>query len=192
MSEPVVPQREETKPPSARWGRWLVWLFIVAIIGLLGWGLGRQEAGALIVGEPAPTFVLEYFDGYEWEGAEARSLEAYQGNIVVLNFWASWCVPCHDEAEVLEETWKAYEEKGVVFLGVAYADVESKSVEFLTDYEITYPNALDIGRDASYAYQITGVPETFFIDKEGNLFRHVAGPVTQEELRNTIEAMLAE
>jgi cytochrome c biogenesis protein CcmG/thiol:disulfide interchange protein DsbE len=108
----------------------------------------------------------------------------------VLNFWASWCVECRIEADLLEETWKEYRDAGVVFLGVAYIDVEPKSLEYLEEFNITYPNAPDLRSEISSKYDITGVPETFFIDQAGEVVHIQLGPVNGTMLTGLIDQML--
>ena len=115
-----------------------------------------------------------------------------RGKPVVLNFWASWCVECRYETDVLEEAWLKYREDGVVFLGVAYADVEPNSIAYMQEFGVTFPHAPDLGTDISQDYEITGVPETFFIDKDG-VIRHVQiGAVDQQMLDTLIPQMLAD
>jgi cytochrome c biogenesis protein CcmG/thiol:disulfide interchange protein DsbE len=135
---------------------------------------------------------MQFFDGYEWKDLPASSLEDMRGNVVVLNFWASWCVECHLEAELLEDAWRQYRDQGVVFLGVAYVDSDVKSIAYMEDYDISYPNAPDRGSTISDEYRITGVPETFFIDKEGKISRVVIGPVNANMLHTEIAQLLAQ
>jgi cytochrome c biogenesis protein CcmG/thiol:disulfide interchange protein DsbE len=131
------------------------------------------------------------FDGYEWEGKSTAKLSDLRGRPVVLNFWASWCVECRVEANLLEDTWQAYRDQGVVFLGVAYIDVEPKSIAYLEEFNITYPNAPDLRSSISPKYGITGVPETFFIDKNGQILHHQIGPINETMLTGLLEDLLA-
>ena len=112
--------------------------------------------------------------------------------MVVINFWASWCPPCRDEAAYLESTWRAYQDKGVVFLGVDYVDTEVEALEYIAEFDITYPNGPDIGTLISQAYRIQGVPETFYVAKDGTLRGVKIGPLVPPELEDRLEAMLAE
>jgi cytochrome c biogenesis protein CcmG/thiol:disulfide interchange protein DsbE len=175
-----------------RWTMIALWAAIIFILGILAWGLINTNAARPEVGQTAPDFDVEFFDGYEWETRSVASLAEMRGRPVVLNFWASWCVECRYETDVLEATWEKYRDEGVVFLGVAYADVEPNSIAYMEEFGVTFPHAPDLGTDISQEYEITGVPETFFIDKNG-VIRHVQiGAVNQEMLDTLILDMLAE
>ncbi len=169
-------------------------LVIVALLGLLAVGL-RRAGGGPELGQPAPDFSLELYDGGE------LTLSDLRGKVVVINFWASWCDPCRDEAPALERVWREYKDRGVVFIGVDYVDVESAARAYLAEFDITYPNGLDKGQRISRAYRIRGVPETFFVDKEGNIAPIVVNgqlqtrkisPITEAELRSVLDRLLAE
>lgn len=180
------------RPFPIRWPALLIWGSILAILAVLGWGLVNSSAPRPEAGEMAPAFTMEYFNGYEWEGRTAASLDDMRGKVVVLNFWASWCVECRYEADLLENTWRKYADQGVVFVGIAYADVEPNAKEYLADFNTTYPNAPDLRTAISADYEITGVPETFFIDKNGEIAEVIIGPVNQATLEGTIAQLLAE
>jgi cytochrome c biogenesis protein CcmG/thiol:disulfide interchange protein DsbE len=113
-----------------------------------------------------------------------------RGNVVVLNFWASWCRECRVEADLLEQTSRLYADDGVIFLGLAYADVEPKSLAYLKEYDITYPNAPDLGTNAAEDYEITGVPETFIIDKNGEIAHVQIGPISAAALNGIIQQLI--
>lgn len=171
-------------------GKYLAWLAVFSLLVVLGWGLIRATAE-----RPegvAPNFEMQFFDGYGWEDRQNASLADFEGKPIVLNFWASWCVECLLEAELLEETWQAYADEGVVFLGVAYVDVEPKSIEYLERFNITYPNAPDLRSTISSKYEITGVPETFFINKKGEIVHVQIGPVNETMLTSLVDQMLVE
>jgi cytochrome c biogenesis protein CcmG/thiol:disulfide interchange protein DsbE len=182
----------EAAPRKIRWTMVALWVAVLFIIGILAWGLINTNAARPEVGQTAPDFDVEFFDGYEWESKPVSSLAEMRGRPVVLNFWASWCVECRYETDVLEATWQKYRDQGVVFLGVAYADVEPNSIAYMEEFGVTFPHAPDLGTDISQDYEITGVPETFFIDKNG-VIRHVQiGAVNQQMLDTLILDMLAE
>lgn len=168
-----------------RWGRWLVWAVLVAFLALLGLGVYRAQSGQLAHG-PAPDFTLQQYDGGTF------SLSGQRGNVVMVDFWASWCVPCREEARRLEALWQEYQDRGVVFVGVAYADTETEARAFLDEFGISYPNGPDLGTRISQAYRMRGVPEKFFIDRCGNIRQVVIGPVPPAQLRQAIETLLAE
>ncbi len=169
-----------------------LWAAVITVLAVLGWGLMNANATRPEVGQNAPKFDVQFFDGYEWETRSVASLDEMRGRPVVLNFWASWCVECRYETDVLEAAWVKYRDDGVVFLGVAYADVEPKSIAYMEEFNVTFPHAPDLGTAISRDYEITGVPETFFIDKDG-VIRHVQiGAVNQQMLDTLIPQMLAD
>ncbi len=186
MTEAIPPS---DLPPGVssrmRWGRIVAYALVLAILALVGWGLAKAQAGPRSEGE-APDFVLETFDG------EAIRLSELRGQVVVINFWASWCPPCREEAAYLEETWRAYRERGVVFLGVDYVDTEAEALAYIAEFDITYPNGPDLGTRISQAYRIQGVPETFFVARDGTLRGVKIGPLAPPELEQRLEALLAE
>jgi cytochrome c biogenesis protein CcmG/thiol:disulfide interchange protein DsbE len=171
-------------------GKLLVWATVIAFLAILGWGLVEATAGR--PDGTAPKFDMQFFEGYGWGERQSASLTDFDGKVVVLNFWASWCAECYTEAEVLEETWQAYADKDVIIVGVAYADAENKSKGFLEQFNITYPNAPDLRSLISSKYEITGVPETFFINKKGEVVHIQTGPVTEVMLTTLLDQMLVE
>ena len=158
---------------------------LLALLGLLGWGLLRAQAGPRSQG-PAPDFTLQTFDGPEITLRDLRS------QVVVINFWASWCPPCREEAAYLEATWRKYRDQGVVFLGVDYVDTEPEALAYIEEFDITYPNGPDIGTLISQAFRIRGVPETYYVGKDGMIRGAKIGPVAPPELETQIESLLAE
>lgn len=154
-------------------------LMLVSLLGMRQANIPRPE-----VGRPAPAFNVPLFDGGDVTLADLR------GKPAVVNFWASWCIPCVDEAPELEKTWQAYKDRGVAFLGIDYVDTEPKAREFMQKHGITYPNGPDLGSRISYEYRIKGVPETFVIDKEGIVRFVKIGPTTADELRSVLEPLL--
>jgi len=151
---------------------------------LLSYGLlSGPESGSLSEG-PAPDFSLQLFDGDQLSLADLRN------QVIVLNFWGSWCEPCHEEAPILEKAWQEYQSQGVTFIGVAYKDTEGKARAFLDEFDITYPNALDSGNRVARSYRVQGVPETFFI-KDGEIASLYIGPLTEDQLVTRIERLLA-
>jgi cytochrome c biogenesis protein CcmG/thiol:disulfide interchange protein DsbE len=111
---------------------------------------------------------------------------------VLVNFWASWCVTCKEEAGYLEEAWRYYQPGGeVVFLGVAWTDTDSKAMEYLKYYDITYTNGPDLGTRIAHRYRITGVPETFIIDRKGTLATvHLIPFASTAEVLSKIDPLL--
>lgn len=181
MTATSAEKRERTerrRPPL-----WFVGLLIVSLLllGMLAIGLRNQAAGQVDKG-PAPDFTLQTFDG------ETITLSDWRGTPIVINFWASWCLECYEEAPLLEQTWRDHRDD-VLFLGVAYNDTEPAARQYLDRFDITYPNGFDYGNRISDAYRLQGVPETFFVDRRGRLLGLKVGPLTQAELDQWIVAI---
>lgn len=165
-------------------GSILVLLVVVAIAAIVGVALVRQQQSQPTAGM-APDFTLNTFDGQTLRLSELR------GQIVIINFWASWCGPCRAEAPALESVWQAYRDDGVVVLGVAYADLDADSLAFMDEFGITYPNGPDIGTIISdNLYHIQGVPETFIIDQQGQVDQFIYAAVDERLLRQAIDRLL--
>lgn len=190
MSETVQPSVTAAKP--IRWSSVFLWVGVLALLALLGWGLVQTSKTRPEAGETAPDFKVQFLNGYQWDGRADASLDDFKGQVVVLNFWASWCVECRLEADAFEASWQKYRDRGVVFLGVAHVDVEPKSLAYLREFNISYPNALDYGDRISNDYEITGVPETFIIDPTGEISYVQIGPIQEATLNITIEQLLAQ
>ena len=135
---------------------------LLALLGLLAWGLDRSRQGPVESGL-APDFTLVSFDGI------TVTLSQLRGQVVIINFWASWCIPCREEAAYLENTWRKYKDQGVVFIGVDYADTEKAALAYIDEFDITYFNGPDLGTRISQTYRIKGVPETYFVGKNREL-----------------------
>jgi cytochrome c biogenesis protein CcmG/thiol:disulfide interchange protein DsbE len=159
--------------------------FLLALLGLLAWGLIKAQNGPVQEGL-APDFTITSFEG------ESLTLSELRGQVVVINFWASWCPPCRQEAPYLEQTWHKYKDQGVVFIGVDYVDTDTKALAYIKEFDITYFNGPDLGTRISQAYNIQGVPETFFVGKNGELRGMHVGPLLSPDLDNRIEQLLAE
>ena len=156
-----------------RWVQAVVFISVIAILIFFAFGL-RERAAVQPASGPAPDFTLKTFDG------QSLTLSQLRGKVVVINFWASWCVPCRDEAAFLEKTWRQYKDRGVVFLGIGYNDPEPDAKNYVKEYNITYPTGPDLGGAINPRYRIKGVPETFFVGKDGNLAGNALGPITRD------------
>lgn len=160
-------------PPRAAvrfWQAVIVGILFIFIV-FLGARLIQANRSELRASGGAPPFTFTTFDG------ETISLSDLQGKGVVLNFWASWCDPCREEAVLLEESWQAEKDNGIVFLGLDYLDQEPAALAYLEQYGVTYPNGPDLRSEAARRYGIKGVPETFFIDPEGKIVEIIIGPI---------------
>ena len=188
MSEqPILenPAPQVTPSKSKRAGIIIAFAVILALLILLAGGLKKAQAGPLDRGM-APEITLTGYDGREFKLSELR------GQVVIVNFWASWCPPCREEAAYLEQTWRKYEGKGVVFVGVDWVDTEKEALAYIDEFDITYINGPDVGTRAAQAYNIQGVPETFYVAKNGELRGVHIGPLTSPQLDEKIEELLAE
>jgi cytochrome c biogenesis protein CcmG/thiol:disulfide interchange protein DsbE len=178
MEDDVTQERPEVR--GSRPGSRLLWLIpVVAVLAVIGYASIQKQrpesiTAALARGEQpaAPEFRLSRLNA-----PGALALSELRGQYVVLNFWASWCIPCKDEAPQLERLWQTYRDRGLVVLGVNIQDLEQEAMKFLAQTRPTYPNVRDIDGAVYRAYGLTGVPETFFITREGRIIRKFPGAV---------------
>ncbi len=183
---PLNSQSErQIEAPSTRAVKiWRI-LFLVAgaaFIVLLAVRLWQTNVQGQRAAGEAPDLTFTTFDGGEIDLRELR------GKGVVINFWASWCTPCRDEAALLERTWRREKDNGIVFLGLDYLDQEPAALAYLAEFDITYPNGPDLRSQAARRFRIQGVPETFFVDPEGRIVETVVGPIaSQQELDALLE-----
>jgi cytochrome c biogenesis protein CcmG, thiol:disulfide interchange protein DsbE len=169
-----------------RLGAQIVTLACVAgLLGLLVWKLGHQQH-APKVGSLAPAFTLPRL-----EGSGEVSLDSLRGRPVVLNFWASWCIPCKSEAAVLERDWNRYRGRGVVFVGVDNKDLASDARTFVAVHGQTFPMLQDGSGSVTGSYGVSQVPETYVLDRQGRIVAHIAGPVTAAGFSQEFRAALA-
>lgn len=169
----------ETESPKSTSRSVLIWqIIIVAVVlvfaGFLAMQLWKTNKSDQRAAGEAPPFTFTTFDG------ETINSDDLRGKGVVVNFWASWCDPCRDEAALLEATWRRERDNGIVFIGLDYLDQEPAAKEYLAEYDITYPNGPDLQSNAARRFGIKGVPETFFIDPEGKITEVVIGPIVSE------------
>jgi cytochrome c biogenesis protein CcmG/thiol:disulfide interchange protein DsbE len=169
----------------------------IALVSLLAYGLASSNGAsstlddAVARGErpQAPKLALPPLDG---KGPD-RSLADYRGKVVVLNVWASWCVPCRDESPLLERWHRRISTKGGTVLGVDVQDIDSDARGFIREYKLTYPHLRDKeGDDVRSAYGTVGYPETFVIDRRGRVAALMRGPVDDKFMQQTVEPLLRE
>jgi cytochrome c biogenesis protein CcmG/thiol:disulfide interchange protein DsbE len=185
---PLLQLLPEENSPARIWSTgWRIFVIfgMLAFMGLLGWGLYKVQQKPLEKGL-APDFTLKSFDG------QVFTLSELHGKVVVINFWASWCPPCREEAAYLEQTWRKYKDQNVVFIGVDYVDTDQAALAYLREFDITYFNGPDLGTRISQAYNIKGVPETYFVARDGTLRGNKIGPLAPPELDKKLDELLAE
>jgi cytochrome c biogenesis protein CcmG/thiol:disulfide interchange protein DsbE len=172
---------------------------VAALLGLLIWQVATRDSGGAAAklaasnGAPiaAPQFTLPRITGIAGSLPGSIALASLRGKVVVLNFWASWCIPCKKEAPRLQDAYRRYAKQGVVVLGVDAQDFTGDARRFANRYKLTYP----IGRDGSgktlTPYGVTGFPETFFVDRSGRLVgQRVEGEILAAQLDAGIKRAL--
>jgi len=170
------------------WVQVIVWVFLLGLLGTVALGLNKAQNSTKTVqpGVAIENFTVPMYDEYQYNGMSQVSLSDLRGKVVVINFWASWCKPCEQEAAEMQQAWEKYEPTGeVVFLGVDYVDTPTNAFIYLRKFGITYPNGEDLNvtlkRPISDYFNIQGVPETYFIDKNGVLRYVQVGPFSSAD-----------
>jgi cytochrome c biogenesis protein CcmG/thiol:disulfide interchange protein DsbE len=165
---------------------------VAGLLAILGWRLSHQGGGGVASAVShgrrpvAPGFVLSRLDG-----SGKLSLAALRGKVVVLNFWASWCVPCKQEAPHFEAASKRYASRGVVVVGVDVNDFTGDAKRFARRYGVTYPLLHDGSGKTLGQYGVSLLPETFLIGRDGRVeTRRVPGEITAAELNTSIRRSL--
>jgi cytochrome c biogenesis protein CcmG/thiol:disulfide interchange protein DsbE len=208
---PETPRASAERRGGARLARVLRALGLLtatAFVGLLVYGVMARSPDRTIDSAlaerravPAPGFALDVLaDGRPgplspvWRRAAADgrvALKELRGTPVVVNFWASWCDPCRVEAPVLERGWRAARQRGVLFVGLNQQDVREDARAFMRHFRHDFPSIRDPTSATSRRWGVTGIPETFFISREGNVVGHVIGTVTAAQLTDGVSAALA-
>jgi cytochrome c biogenesis protein CcmG/thiol:disulfide interchange protein DsbE len=161
----------------------------VGFLGLLVWGMLNKQpitglSGVTRVNRAAPEFTLTTFSG------TTISLQDLRGKAVVINFWASWCPPCRIEASLIERTWRAYKNRDLIFLGVNIQDRKEDALNYIREFDITYPNGPDPTGEISIDYGVSGLPVTFFISGKGEVVRRWVGAIEKPVLISSIEEIM--
>lgn len=156
---------------------------LVAVLAA-GFGDTPQLQSDALTGTPAPNFTLETLDG------QPLTLSDLKGKPAVLNFWSTWCQPCKVEHPHLIEAARRYRPRGVSFLGVVYQDDTANVQRFLATEGRSYPVLLDPSSRTAIDFGVTGVPETFFLDAEGNIVKKYAEPINLEMISAVLEPLL--
>ncbi|MBI2854767.1 MAG: TlpA family protein disulfide reductase [Chloroflexi bacterium] len=162
---------------------------VAGFLGLMAYGLATKTAptagsGQARLNKPATDFQLQLFDGGQLK------LSEFKGRPVVVNFWASWCPPCREEAQLLESTWRAYRDRGVAFVGVDIQDREADARAYIKEFGITYPNGPDPGSEIAIDYGVSGIPVTFFISRDGYIVNRWVGAINKKVLVAYIEELM--
>ena len=158
---------------------------VSAVVGLLGYGVLSKGEATLAIGDPAPDKTLPQLDG-----SGSGSIAELRGKWVLVNFWASWCEPCRQEAPVLESFQQSHR-NGFTVLGINLDDATGDARDFVAEYGLTYPQLRDgDGRERRDAYGMTGFPESFLVDPQGKLALIHRGPVTARYLQDHVEPLI--
>ncbi|HLX32509.1 MAG TPA: TlpA disulfide reductase family protein [Gaiellaceae bacterium] len=163
---------------------------VAGLLALLVWKLTHQQH-APPVGSQAPMFSLPLLDPGPDPTGDDVSLSAFRGRGVVLNFWASWCIPCKSEAPVLEKYYLRYGRR-VTFLGIDYHDLASDARTFVDAHGLKFPMLADGSGDVTSSYGISQVPETYVLNASGKIVAHLAGPISSSEFASAFRAALKE
>ncbi|MBC8098952.1 MAG: TlpA family protein disulfide reductase [Armatimonadetes bacterium] len=188
----MIPELLLDPPPPSKPRRGLSVGSIVLLLGVLivilvvGVQLARRGQTQPYRGI-APDFTLSLYNN-----AGDFTLSAQRGRIVVVNFWGTWCIPCREEAPELEAIAQQYAAQDVVIVGVNFRDVEPQALAFIAELGLTYPNGIDLGERITTRYNVIAAPETFVIDRKGEVYDFVLGPVTAQSLSAILDRLLAD
>jgi cytochrome c biogenesis protein CcmG/thiol:disulfide interchange protein DsbE len=192
-----VPAEAPSRPVAQLILRGAAVLSAAAFVALLAYGIATKSSNTTIDDSlarskptPAPGFTLDVLQRGTGGGpalaratADGRlSLRELRGSPVILNFWASWCIPCRDEAGDLELTWQTQQASGAVVLGLDMQDITGDARDFISEFGLTYPMVREGGDDTAHRYGTTGIPETFFISARGQVVGHVIGAISPTQL----------
>ena len=160
---------------------------VAGLIGLLAYGVASESPDTDVEGERAPEISLPPL-----EGGEEKSLADFRGQVVVLNYWASWCDPCREESPLLERWHQRIKNRGATVLGIDVLDVTSDALDFIDEFGLTYPQLRDKDGSTQDDFGVIAYPETFVIDREGRIVASRRGPVDDEFMRDTVTPLLGD
>ena len=152
---------------------------------LVGFAAPDSPAGSPLIGARAPEFDLPTTDG------GTRSLASLRGQVVIVNFWASWCVPCREEAPLLDETAREFGDRGLRVLGVLYQDDPAAARAFEETYGLTYESVVDAAGRTAIDYGVFAIPESFLVDREGVIRERQIGPYSRAQVDRLIAQYLS-
>lgn len=174
-------------------------LVILAFLGILVWaslqtggraasisGVNTEFGAVDIAAQPARDFTLELHEG----GVLSRA--DLQGKVALIDFWASWCAPCRQEAPALEQVYREYAGREVEFVGVNIWDLPGNAAAYIAEFSLTYPSGVDGDGKIAIDYGVKGIPEKFFLDRQGVIRQKFVGPMPADKLRETLDGLLAE
>jgi len=170
---------------------------LLALFALLGWALSKSggNPGGIAVnselGEVRPSVDFAYEFSLELLDGQTMGLSELRGKVLMLDFWASWCAPCRQEASVLAAVYREYSGFPVEFVGVAIWDRREDARRFVTQFDVPYPTGVDENGTIAINYGVRGIPEKFFISPDGAVIKKFIGPMNVDALREIVNGMLA-
>jgi cytochrome c biogenesis protein CcmG, thiol:disulfide interchange protein DsbE len=162
-----------------------VFIGVLALVGLLAFGLISEGEARPQVGEPLPDAELPVLDG-----PGTGSIADYRGQWVLVNVWASWCDPCKEESPALQRFYEQHRDGGFTVLGIDSRDVSDDAIEFVEEFNLTYPQLHDGAGERPDEFGMTGFPESFLVDPEGNVALVIPGPVDEQILDADIAPLI--
>jgi cytochrome c biogenesis protein CcmG, thiol:disulfide interchange protein DsbE len=190
MSEPVT---SETAAPRRSWLMALPLIVFIALAAIFWFRLGDGDPSRIpsaLIGHPAPQTALPALEGLANNGAQVPGLDplAFKGKVSIVNVWASWCVPCHDEAPLLTEIAK---DTRVQLIGINYKDAPDNARRFLDHYGNPFAAVgVDGNGRAAIEWGVYGVPETFIVGRDGKIAYKLVGPITPDNIESVLKAQI--
>ncbi len=170
----------------------IIGVVVLAALAVIGYALYDSSQDQPVSGT-APDFTVTTFDFAQtapYNDQRVSQAELEGDTVLVLNFWSRNCVTCKDEAPMLERVWQDYKGQGVLFLGVNIRDGADNALVYVRDHKLSFPSAPDTKNRVEDAYRIQGTPETFVIDRDGEIIKHWVGSMSENALRREIKRAL--